>query len=144
MTRPAPRSFSLYDRGQVRVFLILPVGLVLVGIVLGVTVLPKDPFAAVVFLPLAFAAVWFTLLGLSIPHTIEWQNDGTIDFCSYRGRTKVTPREIESIQPKRGQAAFLVVQTSRKKIVLINQFDGFHEFLVRLETANPAVKLRGC
>ena len=53
-------------------------------------------------------------------------------------------REIESIKPYSSQFGFLIVRTSGGKIRLLNQFDGFHDFILKLKTANPAVELRGC
>ncbi len=37
-----------------------------------------------------------------------------------------------------------MVKTSMGKFRILNQFDEFHDFLVRLKAANPAVDLRGC
>jgi hypothetical protein len=52
--------------------------------------------------------------------------------------------EIESIKPQGGKFGFLVVRTSQGKINLLNQFDGFHEFIIQLKASNPSIEIRGC
>ena len=39
---------------------------------------------------------------------------------------------------------FLVVRYSGGSVRLLNQFDGLHEFLTRLEELNPEVTMNGC
>ena len=39
---------------------------------------------------------------------------------------------------------FLVVRTKNKKIKILNQFDGFHDFILNLKSKNPLIELRGC
>ena len=84
---------------------------------------------------------WFGVL--SIPHRIHVAENGRIKFVSTIRKREVEALEIESIKPA-GQFGFLVVTHSRGKITLLNQFDGFHEFISGLKTLNPSVELRGC
>lgn len=82
--------------------------------------------------------------GLWTPHTIRWNGDGTVDFHAYASRTRVGANDIRSIEPDRLTGESLVVDAAGKKIVLVHQFTGFHDFVALLKTANPNVTLRGC
>lgn len=139
------RKFSLFDRNQLRMLFLFPAMMVVFAVLFGLKIASRDPAAFFIFIPLSIGFAWTLHVALSIPHTIEWNENGTIDFCAYRGRRTFVPREIVSIEPKRGQVGFLVLRTSeQKKVLLINQFDDFDEFLARLKAENPSVKLRGC
>ena len=81
---------------------------------------------------------------LRIPHRIEVSADGHIEFISLARRKRFAARDIRSIVPAGSQVGFLVVRTDSGKVLILNQFDGFHEFLAWLKTNNPAVELRGC
>jgi hypothetical protein len=78
-----------------------------------------------------------------IPTRIELAGDGRIRFRGLLRRIEVQATEIESIKP-RAQLGLLSLKHSGGRILLINQFDGFHEFLVALKGLNPSVELRGC
>ena len=75
---------------------------------------------------------------------ISVSETGEITFISLLRRRSVSGGEIESIKPDRGQFGFLVVRAANRKIRLLNQFDGFHEFIINLKAINPSVELRGC
>jgi hypothetical protein len=81
---------------------------------------------------------------LRIPHRIEVSADGQVEFICLVRRKRIAARDIRSIAPSGSQVGFLVVRTDQSKIRILNQFDGFHEFLVWLKANNPAVELRGC
>lgn len=97
-----------------------------------------------------FGTFWLAVVGwlwyviLTIPHRITVQADDQIEFVSILRRKRLLPLEIKSIKPEASQFGFLVVKTNRGKVRLLNQFDGFHEFLTNLKTKNPSVELRGC
>ena len=99
--------------------------------------------------PRVFGIFWLGIVGwywywvLSMPHTIGVSESGSVEFISVIRTRRTTLREIESIKPD-SQFGFLIVRTGGKKIRIFNQFDGFHDFILRLKTANPAVELRGC
>jgi hypothetical protein len=80
---------------------------------------------------------------LSLPHTIVVSESGQVGFISAIRNRQTTLCEIRSIKPD-SQFGFLIVKTSGRKIRIINQFDEFHDFILRLKTANPSVELRGC
>lgn len=92
----------------------------------------------------------FWLLPLSIlsyqilwtPHRIEVLADGRMRFVALARRIEVSAQAVQSILPDRGRLGFLVLSGGR--IRLVNQFDGFHEFLTTLKARNPGVVLRGC
>ena len=46
--------------------------------------------------------------------------------------------------PDSGQLGFLTIKTGYGKVRILNQFDGFHEFLLWLKTNSPSIELRGC
>jgi hypothetical protein len=100
--------------------------------------------------PRIFGVFWLGMIGwnwywiLSLPHKITVSETGEITFISLLRRRSVTGAEIESIKPDRGQFGFLLVRTGNRKIRLLNQFDGFHDFISNLKTMNPSVELRGC
>ena len=100
--------------------------------------------------PRVFGIFWLAIVGwywywvLSMPHTIGVSKAGNVEFISVIRTRRTTLREIESIKPYSSQFGFLIVKTGSGKIRLLSQFDGFHDFILRLKTANPAVELRGC
>ncbi len=100
--------------------------------------------------PRAVGIFWLGIVGwywywvLSIPHTIGVSESGNVEFISVIGTRRTTLRDIKSIKPYSSQFGFLIVKTVSGKIRLLNQFDGFHDFILRLKTANPTVELRGC
>jgi len=83
-------------------------------------------------------------LFLRIPYEIQIRDDRIIEFRSVLRRTAITPEGILSIRAKRSQMGFADVRTSAGRIRLITQMDGFHEFLSRLKSLNPAVEIKGC
>ncbi len=100
--------------------------------------------------PPAAAAIWFVVVAwywfrvLRLPRRIVTHDDGRIEFISPIRRVEIASRDIIAIRPDRGQMGFLTVVYGSGKLRLFNQFDGFHEFLSRLKSANPSVELRGC
>jgi hypothetical protein len=81
----------------------------------------------------------------SFPHQISVSETGEITFISLFRQRKIFISEIESIKPDPTQFfGFLVVRTQHKKIKILNQFDGFHDFIFNLKTNNPSIQFRGC
>ena len=97
-----------------------------------------------------FAVFWLAMIGvfwymaLSLPHRIEMTPSGEITFVGALRTRKVDALEIDSVTPVRSQFGFLRLKHSNGSILLLNQFDGFHEFLTDLRRLNPNVLLRGC
>ncbi len=103
----------------------------------------KGPPALFGLVPLAVLAI-IVLRFLSLPYRITLSSDGTVEFISLLRRRTVRAEEIRSIRPQGTQFGFFVVQTDQGKITILAQFDGFHDFLSRLEALHPGVELRGC
>ena len=104
---------------------------------------PKAPPPLVGLIFLVFIGsnlVWV----LSLPYRITLAGDGTIEFTSVLRRQTVRADEIRSIKPEGSQFGFFMVRTDRRKIRILAQFDGFHDFLARLQAMHPNVELRGC
>jgi hypothetical protein len=93
---------------------------------------------------LAVAGINGYIYVLRVPYRIDVTDDGQVEFISMVRTKRVAVREIRSITPYAGQFGFLSIMTDQGKIRIVNQFDGFHEFLAWLKTKNPSVELRGC
>ena len=82
---------------------------------------------------------------LRIPYRIEvTEHDGHLELISLLRRKRIVARDTRSITPDAGQIGFLTIRTHQGKVRILNQFDGFHEFLAWLKAHNPSVELRGC
>ena len=89
-------------------------------------------------------ATWFWYFVSSVPYKIKVYGNVEIEFIGLLRKRGVSPIDIVSIRPYGSQYGFLLVKTSRWKIKLLNQFDGFHEFITNLKASNPSIELRGC
>ncbi len=89
-------------------------------------------------------AVAYLFYFLSLPHRITLSEDGTVEFVGLLRRLSVRADEIQSIRPQGAKFGFFTVRTARGNIKILAQFDGFHDFLTRLEALHPGVELRGC
>ena len=146
----SPRSYSLYQTFTSRMQTIGGPVLVLVGAFVAVA------FSAVsfvnggqraaeplpLFLVMAVGSAVMLYWLLRMPSAIEWRGDGAIHFKGPIRTVVVSVSAIESIRPY--GIGFLTLRYSGRKLVLLNQFDEFHEFLWRLRQANPGIQLRGC
>jgi hypothetical protein len=100
--------------------------------------------------PAPFLVFWLAIVGwfwfrfLRLPRRIVTHPDGRIEFIGPITRVEISARDISSIRPERGQMGFITVVHASGKVRLFNQFDGFHEFLSRLKSAQPSVEFRGC
>ncbi len=143
-----PRGYKLYLQTGVKVLLVvILVAFIGIGVAIGIasqfSPSPKapPPFVGLIFLLVIGINVFYFL---SIPHRITLASDGNVEFISLLRRRTVRVQEIRSIKPAGAHLGFLVVSTDRGKIRLLAQFDGFHDFLTRLEALHPGVELRGC
>ena len=101
---------------------------------------PPGIFGLIFLLIVGWNAFWL----LSIPHKISVSATGEVQFISAIRRRVTSFSEIKSIKPQAGQFGFLVIKTSQRKIMILNQFDGFHDFIQLLKSRNPSVEIRGC
>jgi len=97
-----------------------------------------------------FPALWIGGLAwgwqrvLKIPYRIAVRDERTIEFVAVLGRTSMAPEEISSIRLKPFQSGILHLRYARGKLLLMNQFSDFHQFLSELRRCNPGVELVGC
>ncbi len=143
-----PRVYNLYLQPGMKVMLLVVlVAFIGIGVAIGIASQfshsPKapPPFVGLIFLLVIGINVFYFL---SIPHRITLASDGAVEFISLLRRRRVRADEIRSIKPASAHLGFLVVSTNRGKIRLLAQFDGFHDFLTRLQARHPGVELRGC
>ena len=85
--------------------------------------------------------VWGIKRYVTMPHTIVWTNEGRIHFVGTFVTTIVTASDVASVKSFAGQ--FVYVTHARGKILLLQQFTGFHEFLTHLKHANTQVSMHG-
>jgi hypothetical protein len=86
--------------------------------------------------------VWYWIL--SIPYKIQVHETTEIEFIGLIRRRRIKAMEIQSIKAERSQFGFLVIRHTGGKIKILNQFDGFHEFIADVKGNNPLIELRGC
>lgn len=141
------REYKLYLTWTARLLSVgIPIGMsvALVAVTLGLVSTGVD-VGVLAFLLVWIAVMVFTAMYLlRLPTRIGLSDDGRVRF---KGRLRdfvVGVGEIESIKPGRNSIGFLEIKTRRGSIMILNQFDGFHEFLARLKELNPTVELRGC
>jgi hypothetical protein len=144
-----PKTYKLYVQRSMK---ILMIGVLVIFTAAGALMfsgLLKDqqghappPVVGVFMIVIIGINLYFWVL--SLPHTIRVADDGSIEFISIVRRKRVMPREIRSIRPDNGQLGYLTVRTDSGRVRLLNQFDGFHEFITWLKENNPAIELRGC
>lgn len=94
-----------------------------------------------IFLALAFFVPY---MWLRHPFEIKIRDDNMIEFRSVLRRVVVSPMEVESVRAKRYALGFVDVKHRGGMVHLLNQMDGFHDFLATLKSLNPAVKIEGC
>lgn len=95
---------------------------------------------------LSLLALTVLLVGLMtrIPHTIHFRDDKVCEFLSSARKTEVAPADILSIRPWAGGVGFFTLRHRRGKLILLNQFDGFHELIGLIKRENANIELRGC
>jgi hypothetical protein len=140
-----PRAYDLYVPAGLKLGLVL-LALLTIGAPLMVALVVGGdggpPRALALLVVVAFVGPWFYVL--TVPRRIAVLEGQRIEFASLARRRTILASEIRSIRPSQSQVGFLLVRHSRGKIIIPNQFTGFHVFLAELRKANPAVELLGC
>jgi hypothetical protein len=143
-SEPPIKVYRLYLSGfsKVMVFGML-ILFTLFGLLMIVGVFEESP-------PRFFGVFWLAVVGvlwyrvLTIPHRIEVFPGGRVAFVSLLRQIRILPVEVESIKPASNQIGFFILKHRGGRVLLLGQFDGFHEFLSGLKVSNPHVELRGC
>ena len=144
---PEPKTYTLYLTPSDKISVFAPIGVfTLVGFLLVSGLLQNAKGEPPQFIGIFFLAVvaWFWYFVLSIPNKIIVHDNIEIEFVSLIRKKRVSLTDIESIKPQASQFGFLLIKTSHGKIRILNQFDGFHEFISNLKANNPTIQLRGC
>lgn len=89
-------------------------------------------------------ALFVAYMWLRIPFEIKIHDDNMIEFRSVLRRTTVSPHEIKSVRAKRYAVGFVDIVHQKGRVHLLNQMDGFHDFIFTIESLNPAIKIEGC
>jgi hypothetical protein len=113
--------------------------------ILGLTFLHKGP-GPPWWLALTWAAIMAIVWNIfgSLPYAINWEEGGVIEFHRFRGILRVHPLEVVSLSGTFLSAGYLRLKHRGGAVNLYAQMDGMHEFISRLKTANPAVRVTGC
>lgn len=86
---------------------------------------------------------WNLFWILRFPYEILLYSDGTICFKGVIRKVQMHATEMKSLKPANGTFGFLVVR-GKKNVLLLAQFDNFHEFVSRVKQYNPSMITRGC
>jgi hypothetical protein len=102
-----------------------------------------DRSAAWLFVILLGVGLLNSYLCLRFPFEIK-VIDEVIEFRSVVQKTFVPVADIKSMRAKRYTLGFVDVRHARGTVHLINQMDGFHDFVGTVKTLNPAAVIEGC
>jgi len=144
---PGVKTYALYLSRWAKITSFIPVGIFTLMAILFLSGVFKNAeggppeFIGIFFL---IMAAWFWYFISSLPYQIKVYGNVEIEFVSLLHRRRISPMDIVSIRPYGSQIGFLLVKTNCGKIKLLNQFDGFHEFIANLKAANSSIELRGC
>jgi hypothetical protein len=95
--------------------------------------------------PVAFVAlmcVMGVVRWLRLPTKIEWHSEGKLVFRAPVRTVSIPVSEVQSVKARSG--GFLELRSSGKKLLLLNEFEHFQEFLQSLQAANSRVSRQGC
>ena len=117
----------------------------IVGIVVGaIGKLGSEGPPVWVFVILLGFALFNAYMWLRFPFEIKLRDDSIIEFRSVFRRTTISPMEVKSVRAKPYALGFVDVVHQGGTVHLLNQMDGFHDFISTLKSLNPSVKIQGC
>lgn len=143
------RIYKLYLAKPLLVFYLVVLSACVIAGVVGIVIGalgkfgPSGPPTWMFGIFLGFA-LFNAYMWLRFPFVIKIRDDNLIEFRSIFRRVVVSANEIKAVRAKRYAMGFIDVVHERGKVRMLNQMDGFHEFLATLKTLNPAVKIQGC
>jgi hypothetical protein len=143
------KTIKLYLQIPIKVYVLFSLALIsLVGFWMMILYLKEGGLnhipVLIVSLSLLFITIWWVGLVTRIPHTIHFRDDKVCEFLSKARKTEVAPAEILSIRPWAGGVGFFTLRHRKGKLILLNQFDGFHEWIHLIKKENADIELRGC
>ena len=97
-----------------------------------------------VFVILLGFALFNAYMWLRFPFEIKVRDDSFIEFRSVFRRTTISPMEVKSVRAKPYALGIVDVVHQGGTVHLLNQMDGFHDFISTLKSLNPSVKIQGC
>jgi hypothetical protein len=97
-----------------------------------------------IFIPVLGVLCFVPYMWLRIAFEIRISDDAKIEFRNIFRTTVVTPAEIKSVRAKRYALGFVDIVHLQGTVHLLNQMDGFHEFITTVKSMNPAVEIKGC
>ena len=142
------KVYRLYLAKPILIFyLVLLIALPL-AVAVGLTCAALGLFGAdgpptIVFVVVLPVALLSSYMCLRIPFEIRVEND-TAEFRSVLGKQDIPLSEISSIRAKLFSLGFVDVTHGNGSIHLINQIDGFHDFVTTVKSSNPSVIVKGC
>ena len=87
---------------------------------------------------------FMSYMWLRFPFEIRIRDDAKIEFRSLFRTTIISPTEIKFVRAKRYALGFVDVVHQSGTVHLLNQMDGFHDFIATIKSLNPAAKIQGC
>ncbi|MCX6543478.1 MAG: hypothetical protein NTV05_03580 [Acidobacteria bacterium] len=139
-----PRTYDLYLTPIFKVWLGL---FVIFSLAVPATLLvsASEPDGPPVFVSAMFigAVTIAWLFMLAVPHRIVVSDDGRITFVAVLRRRTLAATDVVAVRPHSFQFGFLVVKGSGRKVVIPNQFTGFHLLLRDLAEVNQAIEILG-
>ena len=97
-----------------------------------------------------FLSLWFCGLGwvwysyLKMPIEIKISSENSIEFRSVLKPVRLSPQEIKSIKAMPLSPGFINIRHTKGTVRLINQMDGFYDFVSTLKSLNPSIQVKGC
>jgi hypothetical protein len=143
------KVYKLYLAKPLLLFCLFMLGVWIFGSLVGIIVAvlgkfgPDGPPAWVFLIVLGFA-LFNSYMWLRFPFEIKVCDDSTIEFRSIFRRTSVSPMTVKSVRAKSYALGFVDVAHQGGTVHLLNQMDGFHDFIATLKSMNPSVKIQGC
>ena len=143
------KIYKLYIPKVVQIFYLFMLGAMpIAGITLAVVAalgnLEPDAPPVWIFILLLSVFCFVPYMWLRVVYEIRIRDDAKIEFrCIFR-TTVVSPAEIKSVRTKRYALGFVDIVHLNGTVHLLNQMDGFHEFVTTVKSMNPAAEIKGC
>jgi uncharacterized membrane protein len=143
------KSYKLYIARPLLIFYLFMFGIVeligIVGLIVAATgkLGPDGPPVWVFFL-LVCAVSFASYMWLRFPFEIRVHDDTNIEFRGLFRTMVISLTEIKSVRAKLYALGFVDVVHQRGTVHLLNQMDGFHDFIATIKSINPGVEIKGC